>query len=326
LRRWSSVLLRAFGFLLLVYLLYRADWQLLHVIWERLDVSYLYVLPLLTVMMIAVRAWRWNLLLRVHGAAFSPVRAWSVYATGVFLGTFTPGRLGDLAKAFYVRQERGLDWEKALAGALLDRLFDVAFMGLIAVWALFHLSVEIDTGLLLVAIALLAGVVFAFRLLGKRLSRWPFASVTRWSKAMDFVRSMRAELGQLTRAIGFWAAVLTIVAYGIYFTQTIYLARALDLPLSEGDIVAAIVLVGLASFLPLSVAGLGTREGILALVMARRAVPDGLEAALAYSALFFSFCFIVPGILGFVCWLARPFSMESLKQQARQKSFFAKDK
>ncbi len=325
---WGIYLLRGIGLLLFALLLYRADWELLRRSFSGLELGYLFILPVLTVLMIAVRAWRWNMLLRVHNAAFSPFRAWTAYATGVFLGAFTPGRLGDLAKAFYARQERGLAWDKALAGALLDRLFDVFFMACLALWALVHLGVEADwnrwlgPGLAL-AVAF-GGVVFAFLWIGRRTMISFYKKSALLGRGIGFIAALRDELKHLTRAAGLGAVVLTIIAYSIYFAQTIYMARALHLPLTEVDIVAAIVLVGLASFLPLSVAGLGTREGILALVMARRGVPDGLEVALAYSALFFSFCFVVPGVMGFACFWARPLSLAALRAQTAS-SLFAKD-
>lgn len=321
-------LLRGVGLLLFALLLYRADWVLLRSSFGNLELSYLFILPALTVLMIAVRAWRWNMLLRVHNADFSPFRAWTAYATGVFLGAFTPGRMGDLAKAVYARQERGLEWDKALAGALLDRLFDVFFMACLALWALAHLGVEADVnrwlgpGLALVII--FSGVVFAFLWVVRRRVNAFYKKSALLVRGVDFIAALRDELKHLTRATGFGAVGLTVVAYSIYFAQTVYMARALHLPLTEADVVAAIVLVGLASFLPLSVAGLGTREGILALVMVRRGVPDGLEAALAYSALFFSFCFVVPGVMGFACFWARPLSLAALRAQTAS-SLFAKD-
>jgi len=323
-KRWGLHGLRCIGLGLFVLLLYRANWPLLGRSLSGIELRYLIVLPVLTALMIAVRAWRWNMLLNVHNAAFSPLRAWSAYATGVFLGAFTPGRLGDLAKALYVRQERGLAWDKALAGALLDRLFDVLFMACLALWALMHLGVEADWVRWLAPLAGLGGLVFAFWWARGRMATAPYNGDSLLRRGRAFIASLYSELGHLTRGVGFGAVGLTLVAYALYFAQTVFLARALHLPLTEADVVAAIVLVGLASFLPLSVAGLGTREGILALVMARREIPDGLEVALAYSALFFSFCFVVPGIMGFVCFWSRPLSLDALRAQATS-SHFAKE-
>ena len=64
--------------------------------------------PAWTAALVAVRAWRWNILLAAQGIPFSQWRACVAYASGIFIGTFTPGRLGDLSKALYVRQERDI--------------------------------------------------------------------------------------------------------------------------------------------------------------------------------------------------------------------------
>lgn len=318
---WAQAV-RAVGLGLLAWLITRADWGQLHAYIAGANLHYLFIMPVFTVAMVAVRAWRWNRLLSVHGVAFSPCRAWTAYAAGVFLGVFTPGRLGDLAKALYARDERGLPWSQALAGAVLDRLFDVACMGLVALWALAHLGWMGDWGegalssgrgwaLGGLFFAVGAGTWFA----GRALLRSP-SDRAPLGRLAAFLRRMGRQVGVLFRAAGKSALALTLLAYAIYFAQTICIAQALYLPLSAADVVASIALVGLASFLPLSVAGLGTREGLLALIMAHRAVPESLEAALAYSALFFAFCFAVPGLLGFACFWARPLSLQALRGSA----------
>jgi uncharacterized membrane protein YbhN (UPF0104 family) len=162
-------------------------------------------------------------------------------------------------------------------------------------------------------------VVFATVILvgiGK-VRRGLLGRVRTW-KGHGFLVGLKEELIQLTRGIGLGAGALTGLAYAVYFAQTALLAQALGLALSVPDVVAAIVLVGLASFLPISVAGLGTREGLLALIMGHRGIPHSLEAALAYSGLFFLFCFAVPAALGFACWLKNPLSLAALRQPAVQ--------
>ena len=124
-----STCLRLVGIGLLIGLLLGADWTTLGQIIAQVDFTYLYTMPACTAALVAVRAWRWNILLAAQGIPFSQWRACAAYASGIFVGTFTPGRLGDLSKALYVRQERDISWESALSGAVLDRLFDVLFMG-----------------------------------------------------------------------------------------------------------------------------------------------------------------------------------------------------
>ena len=106
------------------------------------------------------------------------------------------------------------------------------------------------------------------------------------------------------------------MAYGVYFSHTYLLASQLGLELSFADVAAATVLIGLAAFLPLSVAGLGTREGVLVLVMIYKGVPNSLEAALAFAALFFLACYVFPALLGLGCWLLNPLSLTDLRARA----------
>ena len=315
----TSTCVRSVGVGLLAWLLFGADWSSLRGLFAQVDITHLYAMPAYTAALIAVRAWRWNILLAAQKSAFTPWKAYSAYASGIFIGTFTPGRLGDLSKALYVRHERDISWESALAGAVLDRLFDVVFMACLAMWAVVHLDLwgamrpiigEISDasnarGLVF---AILLSVLFVAALWAKRLRKGLGA----------FVSTLRGECWGLVRSVGWYAAALTVLAYTIYFAQTVALARGLNLPLGASDIIASIVLVGLASFLPLSVAGLGTREGGLALIMAHRAVPDSLEASLAYSALFFAFCFVVPGLLGFACFWQRPLSWQALRRSTSE--------
>ena len=317
-----STYLRLVGFVLLGWMLIGADWTSLGRLFTQVDITYLYAMPAYTVALIAVRAWRWNLLLAAQDVAFTPWKAYSAYASGIFVGTFTPGRLGDLSKALYVRQEQEVSWKSALVGAVLDRLFDVLFMGCLAIWAVVHLD-------LLGAVCPLAGgIVYAFHasglvfalllsvLLVGALSALLIHRLWRAPKA--FVCSLLGDCKSLIRSVGWYAVALTGFSYTIYFAQTVALARGLDLPLATSDIIASVVLIGLASFLPLSIAGVGTREGGLALIMAHRAVPDSLEAALAYSALFFAFCFLVPGLLGFACFWHSPLSWQALRRSTSE--------
>ena len=81
----------------------RRHWSLgLALVRRRLDVHgfylrrwtlpTLYAMPAYTAALIAVRAWRWNILLAAQGIPLRQWRAYSAYASGIFIGTFTPGR------------------------------------------------------------------------------------------------------------------------------------------------------------------------------------------------------------------------------------------
>ena len=239
-----------------------------------------------------------------------------IYASGVFLGSFTPGRLGDLGKAEYLRREYRLSWESALSTAIADRIFDLFLMALLGIWAIWWFGVwDLVSGLWAPVpagwIMLLTGAIIALILLCWHMWTRGSGSSSPTSAAAGWFHRFGTASGLLDGQIIMRGAALTATAYGLYFGQTLILADIIGFPLSSLDTVAAITLVGLAAFLPISVAGLGTREAILALLLAERAVPNSLEVALLYSGLFFFFFFVVPGLLGGVCWLKIPPAGES---------------
>ena len=209
--------------------------------------------------MLGVRAKRWQRLVNLESGPISLLRAGSIYAAGAFLGSFTPGRLGDLAKAVYLYREYCTPWKKALAATLLDRIFDLVILVCVGLWAVVWLGRVPQWYWLVYGLLLLVGVLFAY--ICKKAGRWRHMS-SKWplGKAGQFIAESREELLGLASKASVSSLLLTALAYGCYFCQVILLARVLEIPLSDADVVATIALVGLAAFLPISVAGFGTRE------------------------------------------------------------------
>ena len=50
-----------------------------------------------------------------------------MYCSGLYLGVVTPGRMGEIAKALYLKKD-GYSMGKSLVGAVLDRLADFIFL------------------------------------------------------------------------------------------------------------------------------------------------------------------------------------------------------
>jgi len=303
---------RGLGLVVFAWLIYRVDWTLFNTAFQNVNKSYLYVLPTFTVLMVALRTWRWTLLLKADQIGLSPLRAWSLYATGLFLGSFTPGRMGDMAKAFYLRRTYGLSWSRSIRGTLLDRLFDLGLLLAVGGWAVGQLGLWSLLWPWFV-IGVVAGLVFAILL--KRFSNPWGSDRLKKHKIWQYIARCRGDVATLVRQAGVGALILTVLAYTVYFAQTVLLAEAVGLGLAPADVVALIAMIGLASFLPISIAGFGTREGLLFWGLSLRGVPDSLELAIAYSGFFLVFCFLLPGLLGGLCWLSNPLPVNGLEEE-----------
>jgi hypothetical protein len=75
--------------------------------------------------MIFAKTLRWQGLTRVGGKGYAPARAFVVFLVGLYAGSVTPGRLGELLRASYLVRDGAATPGVALASVVGDRLFDL---------------------------------------------------------------------------------------------------------------------------------------------------------------------------------------------------------
>jgi len=285
--RWA---IRLIGPALLIVFLWRSDFSLL-----LAGLSQVKILPLLLSLalflpFIAVKAWRWNMLMRELDMQPPPLGfSMVLYQIGLFLGGTTPGQSGDFIKAWYLR-ERGLPLAPALFSIVLDRLFDFLIMALLALLALVAF-IDILPDSLRIATVVFAAVVFLTTplLMARRPREWlinrllPLAPgriraiVTRWRDQFAALSLRPAPLARLLLAsIG--SATSTIVR--IYL---LFLALQLD-RVPATAIISSTALISILQALPISFSGIGVRDAVLIAVLGYYGYPK--ELALILSALF----------------------------------------
>lgn len=280
-------MLRLIGPITAVALFWRMDLReivasLADVRWQPLAVSLVLVAPLFV-----AKAWRWRLLLRACGQPISLLEASWLYIIAAGAGALTPGAVGDFWKGLSPavgRRSIGL-WTSAL-----DRLYDVAILLLLGV-AISIAWIDRDTrcevGFVLLGAAALA--VWATR---RRL--------------LDLAASLLPRFPQATEALhrSAWAAAAaTIVATLLAFGRFELLVAALGLPIGWKQTLVAFVLSSGITALPLSVAGLGTRD--LALLGYLRGCGVSAPDAIALSSLCLVL-FLWNGVIAACLWFAKP--------------------
>jgi uncharacterized protein (TIRG00374 family) len=305
----SRYALKSIGIVLLVVILFSVDLQAVAEHLKHCDPMPIALAIVLIVPQIAVRAFRWKQLLRWQGISCPWSQVLTIYFASTFAGLMTPGRLGEFAKGFFLKQQGAATFSYSLPSVLVDRMLDLlvlASLALIALPQFYHIP---DAGALVIAAVLLlpAMVYGGLRWLGSsnRLaevaSRMKMRLGDNWSGSLDdFVQGSR----RLITIKLFFPLGLTILSYGIYFIQTGLIGQAIGLPLgfvTIGMVVAVGILVG---YIPITVAGLGTREATLIILFSRVGVP-------ATGALSFAFLYnlVYIACVGLICagfWLKLP--------------------
>ena len=253
-------------------------------------------------LLMAVKSWRWNFLVDCAGLRYGFWPSFRSYLGAFVLGIVTPGRLGELARAAQLRSETGAEWEPCLRTVVADRLFDLVFLASFGPFALCAVWVDgVGDGILLTGfISLYVAVALTLGMSGKLLSRWR----PKWRPLQFVLGCLESASRDLTGRTGLIGSAITFLSYAVYFGGSLVLLRALGMGLSFRDVACVTGCLSLILLLPISIAGVGTREATLLVLLGRYGVAR--EEALAYSILQFAVFTLFGGIVGAIALAASP--------------------
>jgi uncharacterized protein (TIRG00374 family) len=227
---------------------------------------------------VVLSAWRWQRVLRVFGREVRLRTLIGHYFSGQFVGNVLPSTIGgDVLRVTRLTQTIG-DGPTAFGSVALERL-----TGFLALPLLSLIGFAIDPSLLgerrswiallASAITVTALVVILFLAAHPRLAG-RYRHDEGWTRFIGAVHvgveRMRAEPRRALAALG------TAMLYQASLVLTMWcIAHALGAPVPSGALLAYIPAVAMAQVLPLSLAGLGVREGMLVLLLTPLGVSTG---------------------------------------------------
>ena len=235
-----------------------------------------------------LRAYKWHRLMLFTGKG-DLRRSLRTLLGGFSLGLITPGRLGELGRCVFVRQD-----ERAQVAllTLYDRLLD-SWALLTSIGASLFLLAPWPTAILGMAVWLaLLPVVARFPALVSHLGGLA-------QKSRHFRGHFPGAAGGMPLVPTAHFAFLAVSAMGAELASFFFLLRAFC---STGftTALATYPYIVLAGDLPVSFSGVGVREGAAALLLSPYAVPS--SAAVDASLLWFVFAVLLPAALG-ALWL-----------------------
>jgi uncharacterized membrane protein YbhN (UPF0104 family) len=263
---------RLVGLVLFAAILYVQDWNriesvLLHVDWPWFAGFWAFFF-----VTIALRVERTRRAAARCGTTVPFSASYRIIVETSFLGTVTPGRIGELSKIGYL-MPFGMSMGVSLALVLLERVYDVLALLVFGISSILLAArrypqllearkVVIEGLILAAALAVFASAVA--RHAGVRSLLW---RTTGWLFRGRLTRQFSHDLLFVQRRAGFvcvsnsalWVVCNVVAAYT--------LARALRIPVGPSAIGLSYTASTVFSALPVSVAGLGTREAAHILIL-----------------------------------------------------------
>jgi uncharacterized membrane protein YbhN (UPF0104 family) len=260
------------------------------------------------VLNIHLKVVRWQAILRVRGIRYGTGRAWLAFLTSLYLGMLTPGRVGDVLRAQYLRRDLDVPFAEGVASVVVDRLCDLyVLVVFVAAGGVRYAPVLVGglgwvtwAGVAVIALGplslLIPGVAEA--VLGRAFAR--ISPEVGGASLARFLSAVRAQVG---RPLLFTLPV-TVATFVVNYVQGWLIARAIGLPMTMVDATCLLAIASLLGLLPVSVSGVGVRELFfsLAFPMLGFTSADGVT----FGLLVFVVIYLVIVAIGFVSWQVAP--------------------
>ncbi len=278
----------AIGGALLAYLIWRSDVSRLAMTLARVDTTWLMVAVGVQLIGKAIWSLRWKAVLRAlrHEVSF-----WRLFR-GIFIGQFFNNFLptsvgGDFYRGYWILDDAG-EYRRSMFIVFLERFIGLITLGYVALTALVILLIQtgqsFEGDILVIGLGLLALCGSGILL---RPSVFRRADELVGSISGDWFRDVRAMVGQGLEVLqrsggsrwGIYALSVAVqfVGIGFYFA----LGRAIMVELDFWHYVVIVPLVSVATMLPITMNGLGVREGSLVLLIHAIGADVALDRALA---------------------------------------------
>ncbi len=303
----------AIGVAIFIYILWNMDLKEVYNHLQSIDLMVLSAAIALMVPVILLKSLKWNVLTRACGIRHPFRKSVLGWLVGFSIGIVTPGRLGDLSRAYYLKEEASLG--TGLTTVVVDRIIDIIVLFVLTITGLSLLLATYTIGNIIFPIAVLFVTLLALALAFTR--KGFVAYILRPVFRRLVPEKYKSKLGTLFtefyRGVGLMGKKKSLVAFSVIicaFTWSVSIFQYYIISLSLGlgatyyFLFMIIPLTILLDALPISFSGLGTRDAVMIYFLGLLAL--SAELAVAFSLMIFLVDYILPGIIGMAVWSRNP--------------------
>lgn len=313
-RKHSLRLLQAvISVAIVYYLLQLLDWQAVaQLLFSGIFLA-LWPGPLILLLGLLLAAERWRAVLGFYGLNLGRGEAFMLYLIGNFYSVLLPGVLGgDVVRAAICQTKTGGTAASVLASVGIERglgLWGVTLIGTIGTLAVvMQMPLSFDPAVLFLSPLMAVGIPLAFWLVFVFTNRVLKVKMRRRlvEKSVEMVQQFAGRVREIPTGL-FARTLLFSTAFQaseifIYY----YFGQVIKIEVPFAFYIFAIPLVYLATVLPISLGGIGVREGVLLWLLSAAGTPSS-DAALLATLVYINKLAI--GILGWLTQLGSEFNI-----------------
>lgn len=292
------------GIILFLYILFDIGYQKIFDAFYLIPWYYYLIALIFFIPKLLLAGIKWGYLNNKQEIHISFPSILKLFLLGLFYGSVTPGAIGMHIRVYYLRKKSQASFEKCIANSLIE--------GTLALIAGLFLAV-IGSGLILksypgvlpliIGFFILYTVAFTFFMEHKR-GKGFFSFIIRPFLPSNYKKNMDYVITQLYKDIPrlrdlFIPLIIELVMWIVAATQVYILSLAFTIPIPYFDfILLSIVSVIIANVIPISIGGLGVREGAFVVLLSTYGV--SFEIAFVLSLGGFLVKNLIPGLIGLI--------------------------
>jgi uncharacterized protein (TIRG00374 family) len=314
-KKWLSLVLPFIGLAIFAWIVYGTGPDKIIESFRAIDPKRLLIFPVFTFFFLWLRGVRWLMLTRIVGIDVPLLKSTLFWSIGFFAASVTPGKVGDALRAFYLSRETGKNFGECFLTVFIDRLMDLVIvltLGLFTILIYSYYYIRLPS-IWIVVIAVVGIFAVLYLLLRRGVMRKLLGPMFRalaperyreelslhissfYDSLGVYAKRWRQTMGAFFFALIFWATVM-LLAYTV--------TRVLSIDVSLGYLALMMPTVTLVELIPISVAGLGTREA--AVIYFFSVIGIASAQAVGFSIMYLILGTYLTALVGFFAWLFKP--------------------
>lgn len=283
----------------------------------NMNISYFLISSILFIPYVIIKSTRWKLLMSALDIKYSLKDSTVMYMAATFIGSITPGYIGDFIKILYLKKDEH-PFGRSFSSILLDRLFDIASIillglaGSLLIYQVYQVHATSFSAIFILMAIVLLTIITApkWRNYAKTIVIYvsnkvlPYKYKENVGNYFDDVFNSFSLFSFIDISI---AILLTILGWAINFFMAYLVALSIHLTISFMYLATCMAISTLIAFIPISISGIGTRDATLIILFSY--IGYSMESAIAFSTARFML-YLVNITVTMVAWMVRPIEIE----------------
>lgn len=243
-----------------------------------------------------IRTKKWNFLLEELAIKIRFVELLKIFLIGIFYGMLTPGKAGELVRAYHIQEKK----TRVIPTIIIDKLIDIFSLFLLSLLAV----VIFFNNKILVLITLFIGfslIAVLFALINKKTISIIFklfrVDSSHQEEYLENIGSLFKNKRPIIKNFAY-----SMFFYGLSFIAAYFILKSMSYNINM-LVVFTLPLIILLGNAPITIAGLGLREFITVLAFER--FNEAASLGFSFSLIWFFMMTVIPGLIGYAFMLKK---------------------